>query len=84
MTWLVVLTVVEILLLVVVLATYLVLIHRRLISINENLARITFGVRAVETQTDSIGPSVTNLNRRLGEAAATLGPLVDEAENLGD
>lgn len=82
MTWLVILTVVEILLLVGVLATYLVLIHHRLISINENLARITFGVRAVETQTASIGPSVTSLNQRLSEAAATLGPLVEKAEQL--
>ena len=83
MTWLVVLTVIEILLLVGVLARYLVLIHRRLVSINQNLARITFGVRAVETQTTSIGPSVAELNQRLTEAAQELGPLVERSERLG-
>lgn len=77
MTLLIVLTVIEIVLLVVVLAIYLVLIHRRLVSINSNLARITFGVRAVETQTSSIGPSVTGLNDRLTEAAGVLGRILE-------
>ena len=82
MTLLIVLTVVEIVLFVTVLATYLVLIHRRLTATNTNLARITFGIRAVEAQTSSIGPSVTNLNERLTEAAGVLGPLVEKAERL--
>jgi hypothetical protein len=82
MTLLVVLTVVEIVLFVTVLATYLVLLHRKLTAINSNLARITFGIRAVETQTSTIGPSVTSLNKRLTEAAGVLGPLVEKAERL--
>ncbi len=82
MTLLVVLTVVEIVLFVAVLATYLVLIHRKLTSTNTNLARIAFGIRAVETQTSSIGPSVTSLNERLTDAAGVLGPLVEKAEHL--
>jgi hypothetical protein len=82
MTLLIVLTVVEIVLLVAVLATYLVLLHRKLISINSNLARITFGIRAVETQTSTIGSSVTSLNEGLTEAAGVLGPLVEKAERL--
>lgn len=82
MTLLIALTVIEVLLLVAVLATYLVLLHRRLVSINSNLARITFGVRAVETQTSSIGPSVIDLNEELTSAAGVLGRLVDKTENL--
>ncbi len=80
MTLLIVLTVVEIVLLVAVLAVYLVLLHRRLRSINSNLGRITFGVRAVETQTSSIGPSVARLNERLTEAVGTLTSLAEKAE----
>ena len=82
MTLLVVLTVVEIVLFVTVLATYLALIHRKLTLTNSNLARITFGIRAVETYTSRIGPSVTSLNERLTEAAGVLGPLVEKAERL--
>ena len=82
MTLLVVLTVLVIVLFVSVLATYLVLIHRKLTSTNTNLGRIAFGIRAVETQTSSIGPSVTSLNERLTEAASVLGPLVEKAERL--
>ena len=82
MTLLIVLTVVEIVLFVTVLITYLALIHRKLTATNINLARITFGIRAVETHTSSIGPSVTSLNERLTEAAGVLGPLVEKAERL--
>lgn len=82
MILLIVLTVVEIVLLVAVLAIYLVALHRRLRSINTNLGRIAFGVRAVETQTASIGPSVAELNERLAETAGTLGSLVEKGEHL--
>lgn len=82
MTLLIVLTVAEIVLVVVVLAVYLVLLNRRMKSINSNLARIAFGVRAVETQTSTIGPSVTELNERLIESEGTLSRLADEGERL--
>lgn len=80
MTLLIVLTVVEIVLLVAVLAVYLVLLHRRLRSINSNLGLITFGVRAVETQTSSIGPSVARLNERLADSVGTLTSLAEKGE----
>lgn len=82
MTLLVVLTASEIVLLVVVLAVYLVLIHRRLVSINRNLARISFGVRAVETQTSSVGPSVDALNDSLKDAASTMRRVQEKTEHL--
>lgn len=80
MTLLVVLTVAEILLLVTVLAAYLVAIHRRLLAINRTLGKIAFGVRAVESQTASIGPSVVALNQGLESAMGVVGPLVEKAE----
>ena len=82
MTLLVVLTVIEVLIVITVLATYLVAIHRGLASVSATLAKITFGIRAVETQTSSIGPSVTRLNEELEAIAAALGPLVEKAERL--
>lgn len=82
MTLLIALTVAEIVLLVVVLAVYLVLLNRRMQSINSNLARIAFDVRAAEPQTSTIGPSVTELNERLTESAETLHRLADEGESL--
>ena len=83
MTLRVVLTVIEIGLFLGVLAVYLVLIHRELTSVAATLAKITFGVRAVETQTGSIGPSVTRLNEELEAIAGALGPLVEKARQLG-
>lgn len=80
MTLLVVLTVIEIVLLVAVLAAYLVAIHRRLRRINRTLGKIAFGVRAVESQTASIGPSVVALNEELEATMGVVVPLVERAE----
>jgi hypothetical protein len=76
---LVTLTVLEIALVVGVLATYLVLIDRRLRVVSTYLGKIAFGVRAVESQTASIGPSVVHINKTLTEIDSTLGPLTDKA-----
>ncbi len=82
MTLLLVLTIIEAALVLAVLAFYLVLIIRRLGSISATLAKVTFGVRAVETQTQSIGPSVVGLNEQLEAIAAALPPLHDKARRL--
>lgn len=66
--WFVTLSVIEIVLLVVVLALYLIAVSARLRSISATLAKVTFGVRAVEEQV-SIGPRVNELNRMLREVA---------------
>lgn len=66
--WFVTLSVIEIVLLVVVLALYLIAVSARLKSISATLAKVTFGVRAVEEQV-SIGPRVNELNRMLREVA---------------
>jgi hypothetical protein len=79
-TALVILTVVEVAILVGVLATYLVLIDRHLRVISAYLGKLAFGVRAVETQTSPIGPSVLRINATLREIDAALGPIADKAK----
>lgn len=86
-TFLIVATVVEIALLVGALAVYLVLIARSLRATSAHLAKVTFGVRAIETQCEPIGPSVVRINEQLvvigdaldgiaGMAEAAAGPPV--------
>ena len=82
-TVLVILTVVEVLIVIGALATYLVAISASLTRTSKNLAKVTFGVRAIETQCSSIGPSVTRANEQLNVIAGALGGLVGKAEKLG-
>lgn len=82
MTWRIVLSVVEIATLVIVLAIYLSVIARQLNSISANLARITFGVRAVETQCAVIGPAVERINGNLVDTANGLTAAAVQAEKL--
>lgn len=81
-TTLVVLTVIEVLVLVAGLAFFLVVLTRRLRSISQNLARVAFGVRAVETQVNAIGPGVTRINGTLAEINAALPEVARKAEEL--
>ena len=39
------------------------------------LSKITFGLRAIERQTDHLGPEVTRLNESLSQAAEGLGSI---------
>ena len=71
-TLLIVLTLVEVLLLVVVLAGYLIAIAATLRKVSSTLGLVTFGVRAIEKQTEPIGPSVRDVNAALDEAAGVL------------
>ncbi len=77
---LVTLTVIEIALVVGVLAVYLILIGRKLRVVSNVLGKVAFGVRAVESQTAPIGPSVLRINQRLGEINDALGQLAEKAE----
>lgn len=72
MTLRVVLSVAEILLLVLVLAYFLNRLARQLNSISATLGKITFGVRAVETQCGNIGPAADQINANLTETVAYL------------
>lgn len=80
MGWFVTLTVIEIVLLVAVLAFFLILLTRRLRDVVENLARISFGVRAVETQVGNVGPTVSEMNDRLAEITPMVSAAADRAE----
>lgn len=82
-TLLIILTVVEIVIFVGALAAYLIAISRSLANISDKLAKTTFGVRAIETQCSSIGPSVVRVNDQLTAIAGALGGLVDKAERVG-
>ncbi len=81
-TLLVTLTVIEIVILVGVLAVYLILVAKHLRSIRATLAKITFGVRAVEQQVGVVGPGVTKVNQTLEEIAGALPGIAAKAENL--
>ncbi len=65
-------TLAEVTLLVGVLAGYLIAIAARLRSVSVTLGRITFGVRAIETQTAPIGPRLREINAALEGVAAAL------------
>lgn len=78
----IVLTVVEVLLVLGVLLGYLVQIRERLGSTAKLLARIAFGVRAIETQAGAIGPSTDRINAALEELAATAPRLAEGVARL--
>ncbi len=68
-TVLIIATLVELVLLVVVLAVYLVLIASTLRKVSKTLGLVTFGVRAIAKQTEPIGPRVREINRVLEDTA---------------
>lgn len=72
-TTLIVLSVVEVLALVVVLAGYLIVIARSLRTTSRTLGLVTFGVRAIERQTEAVGPLLTGVNDALTSAAYAAG-----------
>jgi hypothetical protein len=78
---LIVLTVVEVVLLVAALAYFLVRIRTSLKSTAGYLAKVSFGVRAIETQCSSIGPSVTRINGQLSAIAGALDGLARQAQD---
>ena len=80
MTLLIVLTVIEILILLVVLATYLSLIAIRLHSISDSFGKVSFGVRAIDSQTAAIGPAVVALNAELEAITGALPGIAEKAE----
>ncbi len=79
---LITLTLVEIVLVAVVLVYYLVRIAASLRRTSVLLGKVAFGVRAIETQTQVIGPSVLTVNDQLtgiADALADLTGLADAA-----
>jgi hypothetical protein len=74
-TALIVVTLVEVVLLVVVLAGYLIVIAATLRRVSSTLGSVTFGVRAIESQTEPIGPALGEINARLEQVAGALDEL---------
>ncbi|MBA2387773.1 MAG: hypothetical protein H0V69_11890 [Acidimicrobiia bacterium] len=79
-TLLIIGTLVEIALVIGALAVYLVLIARSLRATSALLGKVTFGVRAIETQCQSIGPSVIRINGQLGVITGALDGVAGLAE----
>lgn len=79
-TALIILTVGEIAIFLAALVAYLIRIHRSLARTSQTLAKVSFGVRAIETQTGVIGPSVLKVNEQLHAIAQALDGLADTAE----
>lgn len=79
----IVLTCAVIVSLVLVLVYFLNRIARQLNSISASLGKITFGVRAVETQCAVIGPAADVINANLTKAAAGLSRSADIAQTIG-
>lgn len=77
---LITLTLVEIVLVVAVLIYYLMRIAASLRRTSVLLGKVAFGVRAIETQCSSIGPSVLTINDQLNGVAAGLSDLTALAE----
>jgi hypothetical protein len=76
---LVTLTIVEIVLVLLVLVYYLARIAGSLRRTSTLLGKVAFGVRAIETQTEVIGPSVLTVNDQLLGIAAALDDLAGMA-----
>jgi|SRR5215213_6618654 len=72
-TVLIVLTLAELLVLVLVLAVYLLSIAATLRNIARTLGLVTFGVRAIEKQTEPLGPVLADVNESLQQVAGLLG-----------
>lgn len=71
-TVLIIVTLVEVLLVVLVLAGYLIAIAATLRHVSKTLGLVTFGVRAIERQTEPIGPALKDINGALEQVAGAL------------
>lgn len=76
--FLTVLTVLETVVFLAVLAGYLIKIQRILRTIAQTLAKTAMGVRAIETQTDPIGSNLAVVNERLAALSGSFASLGDQ------
>lgn len=75
-----VLSVVEIVTLIVILAIYLLIVGRQLRSISSTLAEVTWGARAVERQLRAVRSNINGINASLGDIAEVAPGLARMAE----
>ncbi len=81
-TLLILLSVVEIVALVIVLAIYLLVISGQLRSIVKTLQEVTWGARAVERQLRAVRPNISKINFALEEIAGAVPSATQKAERL--
>lgn len=77
------LAVLEIVLFIGALTLYIHWIASSLRRTSASLAKVTFGVRAIETQCAAIGPGVTRINGQLATIAGALEGVAVLAEQRG-
>lgn len=80
---LIALSLLEVLLVAGVLVGYLVLIIASLLRTVGALRRVSFGVRAIETQCSGVGPAVVAINERLSTLVDAFGALAGAAQTAG-
>jgi hypothetical protein len=81
-TVLIILSVLEIVALVVVLAVFLLIIAGQLRSIVATLQEVCWGARAVERQVRAARPNISGVNFALEEIVSALPAATDRAEEL--
>lgn len=79
---LIVLTVLEVVLVLGVLAVYLGRVRTHLRTTAEVLGKVAFGVRAIDTQVAATGPAVVRINATLDELATVAPRVADGLERL--
>lgn len=82
-TLLILLTAAEIIVFIGALALFIHWIASSLRRTSASLAKVAFGVRAIETQTAPIGPGVTKINGQLDTIAGALHGVATLAEQVG-
>ncbi len=70
--------------LVLAIAAYLFRVILILRHVNDQLGKITFGVRAIAYQTKPINELTESMNANLGAVAGALGALVDDLSSVDE
>lgn len=65
-------------------ASYLIRVIMVLRHVNDQLGKITFGVRAIAHQTQPINELTESMNANLGAVAGALGALVDDVSAIDE
>ena len=82
-TLLILLTALEIVVFIGALALFIHWVAKSLRRTSASLAKVAFGVRAIETQAAPIGPGVTKINGQLATIAGALEGVAGLAEQAG-
>ena len=70
--------------LILAIAAYLIRVIFILRHVNDQLGKITFGVRAIAHQTTPINELTESMNANLSAVAGALGALVDDVSNVNE